>query len=101
MLAFLRRIDKNRLGLPVYISIYDAEGTKFTGKYKQMGKGKNEILAKVSAIMELIERFSLFYFLKNFLKKAIFSTFKDLSEKALPFEVFLSSVEDNEEDLKS
>jgi hypothetical protein len=40
----VKRIDKGRLGLPVFLSFYDVDGVKTTGNYKQMGKGATEIL---------------------------------------------------------
>ena len=61
----LKRIDKGRLGIPVYISLYDLEGQLVTGNYKQMGKGATDILSRASALMELVERFSLFSYVKK------------------------------------
>jgi ribosomal protein S12 methylthiotransferase accessory factor len=94
----LKRIDKGRLGIPVYLSLYDVDGQKITGNFKQMGKGSTEILSQASALMELVERFSLFSFYREAEKKGILSTFEDLGEKAIPFEIFLKSVEDDEEE---
>lgn len=93
----LQRIDKGRLGIPVYISLYDIQGTEITGNYKQMGKGSNDILARASALMELVERFSLFSFYKRTTEFGIYSTFEELGDKAMPWEVFLQSVEDEED----
>lgn len=59
------RIDKDRLGIPVYVSLYSQYGQKLTGNYKQMGKGITAEHAEASAIMELVERYSLFSFIKN------------------------------------
>jgi hypothetical protein len=42
----VKRIDKGRLGLPVFLSFYDVDGVKTTGNYKQMGKGATETLLK-------------------------------------------------------
>jgi len=92
----LKRIDKGRLGIPVYLSLYDIDGQKITGNFKQMGKGTTETLSQASALMELVERFSLFSFYKKIEKNAKFSTFEELKEKAIPFEIFLNSVEDEE-----
>jgi len=92
----LKRIDKGRLGLPVYLSLYDVEGTEITGNYKQMGKGASDILSRASALMELVERFSLFSFYRKATQKGLLSTFEELGEKAIPWEVFLKSVEDPE-----
>lgn len=94
----LQRIDKGRLGIPVYISLYDIEGQKVTGHYKQMGKGATEELAKASALMELVERFSLFFFFKEIHKKALFETWDKLEDKVILKEVLLNSVEDEEDE---
>ena len=59
------RIDRNRLGIPVYISKYHPAAVRLTGTYKQMGKGATPEQAEASAIMELVERFSLFDFVRN------------------------------------
>lgn len=93
----LKRIDKGRLGIPVYLSLYDIQGTQITGNYKQMGKGASDILSQASALVELVERFSLFSFYRKITEKGIYSTFEELKEKAMPWEVFLQSVEDEED----
>ncbi len=84
------RIDKGRLGIPVYISKYTKEAMQITHNLKQMGKGATPEQAEASAIMELSERFSLFYF-KDMIKKEI-ATFKDINERdRLPYDdLFLS-----------
>mgnify|MGYP001626353079 FL=1 len=92
----LQRIDKGRLGIPVYISLYDVEGIEITGNYKQMGKGASDILSQASALMELVERFSLFSFYRRAKDRGILSTFEDLGDKAIPWDIFLQSVEDQE-----
>jgi len=94
----LMRIDKGRLGIPVYLSLYDLQGTEITGNYKQMGKGASDILSRASALMELVERFSLFSFVKKVPQKGLLTTFEELGEKAIPWEVFLNSVEDQEDE---
>ncbi len=96
----LKRVDKGRLGIPVYMSLYDVEGRKITGKFKQMGKGATAELAKASALMELVERISIFQFLRNVPEKGLLSSFNELSEKTMSFEIFLSSVEDKEPELR-
>ncbi len=94
----LQRIDKGRLGIPVYISLYDIQGTEITGNYKQMGKGASDILSRASALMELVERFSLFSFYRKAKEFGIYSSFEELGDKAIPWEVFLQSVEDEEDE---
>ncbi|WP_038057115.1 YcaO-like family protein [Thermodesulfobacterium hydrogeniphilum] len=93
----VKRVDKGRLGIPVYLSLYDIEGQRITGKFKQMGKGATETLAKASALMELVERFSLFFYYKKIHEIGKFATFEELGDKAIPFENILKSVEDEED----
>ena len=59
------RVDKDRLGIPVYVSRYSPEASRLTGTQKQMGKGVTPEQARCSAVMELVERYSLFHFLKE------------------------------------
>jgi len=96
----LKRIDKGRLGIPIYISIYDLEGQKITGNYKQMGKGSTDVLSRASALMELVERFSLFDFVKNRTRVKL-TTFTELGERAISPAKLLDSVEDPEGDPKA
>ncbi len=65
ILAETVRIDKGRLGIPVYISKYTPEAIKITNNPKQMGKGGTPVQSEASAVMELVERYSLFSFLKE------------------------------------
>ena len=58
----VKRIDKGRLGIPVFLSKYSVQASMITGTKKQMGKGASEAQAKASAIMEIAERYSLFRF---------------------------------------
>ncbi len=60
------RIDQRRLGIPVYVSRYTPQAACLTGTYKQMGKGITAAQAEASAVMELVERFSVFWFRDNF-----------------------------------
>lgn len=62
VLQRVERIDKDRLGIPVYISRYTPEAARLTHTRKQMGKGATPAQAEASAIMELAERYSLFNF---------------------------------------
>jgi ribosomal protein S12 methylthiotransferase accessory factor len=96
----LKRVDKGRLGIPVYMSLYDIEGQRLTGKFKQMGKGVTPLLAKASALMELVERVSLFQFLKEVPKRGVLTSFEELSDKAMSFDDFLFSIEDEEPELR-
>ncbi|MCS7199860.1 MAG: YcaO-like family protein [Caldimicrobium sp.] len=94
----LKRIDKGRLGIPIYLSLYDVDGRKITGNYKQMGKGVTPVLSQASALVELVERFSLFSYYQRVPQHGILSSFKELGDRALPWDVFIKSVEDEEED---
>ena len=93
----LKRIDKGRLGIPVYLSLYGARGLAVTGNVKQMGKGATEALAQASALMELVERYSLFQFVKD-QKNFFLSSLENFRENSLTVEELLSSVEDPTED---
>jgi ribosomal protein S12 methylthiotransferase accessory factor len=59
------RIDTRRLDIPVYISICGQESILTIGTRKQMGKGSTAVQAEASALMELVERFSFFSFMKQ------------------------------------
>ncbi len=65
ILEEIKRIDKGRLDIPVYISRYAPGIVRLTGTAKQMGKGVTPEQAKASAVMELVERYSLFSFVKE------------------------------------
>jgi len=65
VLKSVERVDKNRLGIPVYVSRYEPQAGIVTGSAKQMGKGVSEAQAKASAVMEIVERFSLFEFFSH------------------------------------
>jgi ribosomal protein S12 methylthiotransferase accessory factor len=65
LLAGVERIDSGRLGIPVYISRYGQRALELTPSRKQMGKGATPEQAEASALMELIERYSLFAFFAN------------------------------------
>ncbi len=90
LLKSVERIDKNRLGIPVYVSLYEPKAGMVTGTPKQMGKGVTEAQAKASAIMEMVERFSLFEFLnkKNFSIKGVC----DLSGHDFPVQLLLKAI---------
>jgi len=93
ILQEVRRIDNNRLGIPVYFSICGTDTFKRTGKRKQMGKGADIAQAQASAIMELIERFSLYDYMQ---KDTHFrtETYQDIQSNAISFESLVQSVND-------
>ncbi len=74
ILQEVKRVDKGRLGIPVYVSRYSSQAASLTGTRKQMGKGISEAQAMASAVMELVERFSLFHFIKKAEHKDTFSS---------------------------
>lgn len=65
VLQEIRRIDTGRLGIPVYFSLCGSDARRIIGTRKQMGKGATPAQAEVSAVMELVERFSFFAFSKT------------------------------------
>jgi len=98
ILEYTVRIDKGRLGIPVYFSSCGKDAMDVIGTKKQMGKGATPEQAEASAVMELAERFSFFSFCKNpnnfFVEK-----YRHLKENAIPFEMIARSVHDDSEDL--
>lgn len=59
------RIDTGRLGIPVYMAYYGSLARQIMPSRKQMGKGSSQAQAEASALMELVERYSLFSFFDN------------------------------------
>jgi ribosomal protein S12 methylthiotransferase accessory factor len=92
------RIDKGRLGIPVYFSICGPDARKATGNYKQMGKGATPAQSQASAVMELGERFSLFSFVRN-PRNFTLAPKKALDEPCMGFDQVAKSVNDNSDDL--
>ena len=84
------RIDNGRLGIPVYVSRYSPSVSRLTGTQKQMGKGATAVQAEASAVMELVERFSLFAFLKD--KDRRTGKRKDLEGNAMSLEDMLKAL---------
>ncbi len=62
VLAETDRVDTGRLGIPVFVSKCGPEAKKVMPTRKQMGKGASPEQAEASALMELVERYSYFYF---------------------------------------
>lgn len=94
ILTRTQRIDTGRLDIPVYISLCGADATRLTGTKKQMGKGATPVQSEASALMELIERYSFFSFVK--LGDFPLLPYGDLAEAAVPPELLKLSVHDNE-----
>ncbi|MDQ7032070.1 MAG: YcaO-like family protein [Desulfonauticus sp.] len=92
----LKRIDTGRLGIPVYMSICGHRAKQLMPSRKQMGKGSSPAQAKASALMELVERFSFFYFEQNYNFELL--TYTDAKKKfpeVLPVEEILRSVQED------
>lgn len=60
-----RRIDRGRLGIPVYLGLCGTDARAIMPTRKQMGKGSSAEQAQASALMELMERFAFFSFWQN------------------------------------
>ncbi len=90
LLHSIVRIDTGRLRIPVYASFCGTDGTRVIGTKKQMGKGCTPEQAQASALMELVERFSFFSFIKESSPPKI--PFHSLKEDVLSFDSILLSV---------
>ncbi len=88
-----RRIDNNRLKIPVYFSICTHAAQALTKTKKQMGKGVTPILAEASAVMELAERFSIYSFMQN-KNNFISARYNEVKKQAIPFDYIIRSVHD-------
>jgi len=87
------RIDSGRLGIPVYLSLCGPDAVRLTGTQKQMGKGLTPIQAETSALMELVERFSFFSYIRS--GERIRAARRELAARGLgpvmdPAQLFLS-----------
>ena len=91
------RIDNGRLNIPVFISYCGKDAKNVTGGKKQMGKGATPQQAEASAVMELVERFSLFSFKKN-PDNFIIEKYRNIKDKAIDFQMIAQSVHDENKD---
>jgi len=94
ILAETVRIDNGRLDIPVFFSVCGSDAARLTGTTKQMGKGATPAQAEASAVMELVERFSIYSFAEN-PDNFIVDTYDNVSENALPFDLIARSVHDD------
>ncbi len=94
------RIDTGRLDIPVFFSVCGPDARRITGTIKQMGKGATPSQAEASAVMELAERFSFFSFSSN-PDNFITDTYKNMKNRALPFEMIAKSVHDDLHDFQA
>ncbi len=97
ILAKTKRIDVNRLGIPVYFSECGQHAREIMPTRKQMGKGASSIQAEASALMELMERYSFFSFWEH-LPNCVTATWSEAKAKfgdaLMPIEHILQSVDD-------
>jgi len=92
-----RRIDNGRLDIPVYLSILGHDALRVMPTAKQMGKGATPAQAEASAVMELVERYSFYYFMNR--ERFIEATYDEVADQALPFEHLAASVHHDPADL--
>jgi ribosomal protein S12 methylthiotransferase accessory factor len=93
------RIDNGRLDIPIYFSICGRDAHEIIGTKKQMGKGGTPQQSEASAVMELAERFSFFSFYKN-PENFFVEEYRNLKNRAIPFELIALSVHDDSDDLE-
>jgi len=92
------RIDNGRLDIPIYFSVCGRDAEEMIGTKKQMGKGGTPNQSEASAVMELAERFSFFSFSKN-PENFIVDEYKNVKDRALPFEAIAKSVHDDSDEV--
>jgi ribosomal protein S12 methylthiotransferase accessory factor len=91
------RIDNGRLDIPVFFSVCGQDALQVIGTKKQMGKGSTPQQSEASAVMELAERFSFFSFSKD-AKNFFVEEYRNLKDRAIPFELITRSVHDDSEE---
>lgn len=88
-----KRTDSGRLSIPVFMSICGIDAIKTTGSKRHMGKGATPKQAEASALMELVERYSLFNFIKSNYTYS-YCRYKNIKNKTIPFKYIAFSVND-------
>ncbi|MCL1915700.1 MAG: YcaO-like family protein [Desulfovibrionaceae bacterium] len=99
ILTETRRVDRGRLGIPVYMSVCGTDARRVIPARKQMGKGSSPEQAEASALMELIERYSFFSFWRrrpHMLRFTWSEAEASFGEELLPLAVMLQSVQEND-----
>lgn len=92
VLEELLRVDKGRLGIPVYMSVCTRQAGKIMPSSKQMGKGSSPDQARASALMELVERYSFFRFWQQKKNMLTWSEAeKKFSRNIMPIELIAAS----------
>jgi ribosomal protein S12 methylthiotransferase accessory factor len=92
ILEKILRIDTGRLGISVYLSLCGTDAARMIGTKKQMGKGCTADQAEASALMELVERYSFFRFIRE--NHFVETSYDHLKEQAMDFEYIPLSVHD-------
>uniref|UniRef100_B8DN22 YcaO domain-containing protein n=1 Tax=Nitratidesulfovibrio vulgaris (strain DSM 19637 / Miyazaki F) TaxID=883 RepID=B8DN22_NITV9 len=97
ILAETRRVDVDRLGIPVFLSMCGADAKRVMPTRKQMGKGASVEQAEASALMELMERYSFFTFWRD-MPDMVEATWSEaqarFGDALLPVEEIAKSVHD-------
>ena len=86
------RIDSGRLDIPIYLSLLGVDARRVVPTQKQMGKGATPIQSEASALMELVERFSFFSYIKE--RDLLFARPRELNGQALDFSYLTRSLFD-------
>ncbi len=97
LLRSTERVDRRRLGIPVYVSRCGTDALRLLGKPVQMGKGATVEQAEASALMELVERLSLARFASPV---AALTRLEDLEGPCLGIEQLAASVSDDGADIE-
>lgn len=101
IVAGTRRVDRGRLGIPVYMGICGTVARQIMPARKQMGKGSSPAQAEASALMELMERFAFFTFWRR-RGQMIPATWKEaekmFGKNLIPVREISRSVNDNVDD---
>jgi len=85
-------LDKmDRIGIPAYTCKINQEVAKVLKFEETYGKGITPEQAKASALMELVERYSGFMYLKN-TNHFIIAPYKEIKEKAIPLDSLLHPI---------
>jgi ribosomal protein S12 methylthiotransferase accessory factor len=92
------RIDSGRLDIPVFISRCGRDAVQIIGTQKQMGKGGTPEQSEASALMELVERFSFFSFIKE--RPFIREKYRNIKDQAIALEALALSFHDDSGDLE-
>jgi ribosomal protein S12 methylthiotransferase accessory factor len=92
------RIDSGRLEIPVFVSLCGVDAVRTIGTQKQMGKGSTPAQAEASALMELVERFSFFAFMRR--AAFLYATPGSLVEESVPFATLARSLFDASDAVK-